>query len=150
MGNPEMNESAKLLPEIKKRWLVALRSGLFKQTRNKLQSTYTDAYCCLGVLCELAVADGAIEKERTPANEYEGIDVKFDGQVGLPTIKVYTWATGLDVEMKADWAWAPAVPAPKGKLHMSLNPEGTVSLAQLNDEGRLTFEEIADLIERHL
>lgn len=34
-----------------KRWVAALRSGEFKQTRNRLH--YGDGYCCLGVACEL-------------------------------------------------------------------------------------------------
>ena len=45
-------------PGIRARWVAALRSGEYEQARKVLRSG--DAYCCLGVLCELAVADGVI------------------------------------------------------------------------------------------
>ena len=38
-------------PEIKAKWVAALRSGEYKQAQGQLR---TDAgFCCLGVLCEL-------------------------------------------------------------------------------------------------
>lgn len=41
----------KMKPEVKKRWLEALRSGRFRQTRvGYLQ--HKTAFCCLGVLCK--------------------------------------------------------------------------------------------------
>ena len=36
-------------PETKQKWLDALRSGKYKQTRDCLKNN--DGYCCLGVLC---------------------------------------------------------------------------------------------------
>lgn len=39
----------------KKRWVAALRSGQYKQTRKKL--TNGTAFCCLGVLCNLEALD---------------------------------------------------------------------------------------------
>lgn len=44
---------------IAKKWTKALRSGKYEQTNGKLQDHY--GYCCLGVLCELAVKEGVIE-----------------------------------------------------------------------------------------
>lgn len=44
-------------PEIKKKWLKALRSGEYKQGRNLLRSN-TDHYCCLGVLCDILNPNG--------------------------------------------------------------------------------------------
>ena len=44
-----------MVPEIKKRLIVALRSGDYKQTRGALCED--GGYCCLGVLCELAMID---------------------------------------------------------------------------------------------
>lgn len=38
-------------PEIKTKWIAALRSGEFKQGQGKLRTG--DTFCCLGVLCEL-------------------------------------------------------------------------------------------------
>jgi len=53
--------------EIQARWFEALLSGDYPQTRGTLHrihaSPINDAgFCCLGVLCELAVADGKLER----------------------------------------------------------------------------------------
>lgn len=40
--------------EIKKLWVAALRSGKYKQGVGSLLNR-VDEYCCLGVLCDLAV-----------------------------------------------------------------------------------------------
>jgi hypothetical protein len=49
----------KMNPEIKAEWLRALRSGEFRQARDKLRDK-GGAFCCLGVLCKLyANADGS-------------------------------------------------------------------------------------------
>ncbi|MGA0595643.1 hypothetical protein [Enterovirga sp. CN4-39] len=42
----------KLDPELKARWVAALRSGEFKQTTGTLKDS--KGYCCLGVLCHVA------------------------------------------------------------------------------------------------
>lgn len=39
-------------PEIKQRWVEALRSGRYQQGQNVLRTT-ENAFCCLGVLCDL-------------------------------------------------------------------------------------------------
>lgn len=50
--------------DIAKRWIAALRSGKYKQTVEQLQKsthgyeTEDCGFCCLGVLCDLAVDDG--------------------------------------------------------------------------------------------
>lgn len=38
-------------PHIKAKWLAALRSGDYAQTRNALRDR--SGYCCLGVLCDV-------------------------------------------------------------------------------------------------
>ena len=38
--------------EIKQKWIEALRSGKYKQTRGKLKGR-NGAFCCLGVLCDI-------------------------------------------------------------------------------------------------
>lgn len=45
----------KMNPELKARWLDALRSGKFKQTRSALADN--GGHCCLGVLCEIAASE---------------------------------------------------------------------------------------------
>lgn len=114
-------------PLVKKKWVEALRSGEFEQTKGNLCDS--TGYCCLGVLSELAVREGKADKWKAD----DGDDVFFFGKkrgdaddTFLPR-SVMRWA-GLDSD-------SPAV-------------EGD-SLAVLNDNGK-TFEEIADLIEKHL
>ena len=40
-------------PDLKAKWVAALRSGDYKQGQHYLK-TPDDTYCCLGVLCEIA------------------------------------------------------------------------------------------------
>lgn len=42
-------------PEIKAKWLTALRSGQYEQTTKALHRK-ADGYCCLGVLCDVVDA----------------------------------------------------------------------------------------------
>jgi hypothetical protein len=42
-------------PELKQRWLDALRSGKYKQGKGALR-TGKDHFCCLGVLCDISGA----------------------------------------------------------------------------------------------
>lgn len=42
--------------DIKRRWLKALRSGEYKQSRTYLKSE--NGFCCLGVLCDILQKDG--------------------------------------------------------------------------------------------
>lgn len=64
--------------ELKKKWLEALRSGNYSQTRSNLflgtaEDGIPPGYCCLGVLCAVAevprTLDGKFKK-----NDYEIID----------------------------------------------------------------------------
>jgi len=41
----------KMNPEVKEKWVKALRSGEYKQGREYLRKD--DKYCCLGVLCDI-------------------------------------------------------------------------------------------------
>lgn len=45
-----------MTPELKAKWIAALRSGEYKQTTGRLVRVERDGYkhCCLGVLCEVA------------------------------------------------------------------------------------------------
>lgn len=46
----------------KTKWLKALRSGNFKQTKEVLHSVAQDSFCCLGVLCQIAKIKSTIGK----------------------------------------------------------------------------------------
>lgn len=119
-----MSTEAKMNPEIKSKWVTALRSGEYKQGRGMLHDTEVDAYCCLGVLCDLAAESGVpVKREVSGYRRFE----LFDGLDAVLPPSVKHWA-GLDRH-------SPRV--------------GHISLAARNDGGS-TFSEIADLIEEHL
>lgn len=43
-------------PDVKVKWIAALRSGDYKQTHGALRDE--NGYCCLGVLCDVAAKEG--------------------------------------------------------------------------------------------
>ena len=72
-------------PELKQKWLEALRSGRYKQGILQLRSS-DDRYCCLGVLCDLV--------DRT-AWVACGSGFVFNGAMCMPSIEELT-NIGLD------------------------------------------------------
>lgn len=40
-------------PELKKKWVEALRSGDYEQGETRLYTGSTNQFCCLGVLCKV-------------------------------------------------------------------------------------------------
>jgi hypothetical protein len=109
-------------PEIRKLWTDALRSGRYSQTTQVLRNRY--GFCCLGVLCDLAVAAGVISPpyiDELGIREY-GREHKYEE---LP-IEVQEWA-GLT----------------SGDPVLIENQTCTTA----NDRLRLSFNEIADLID---
>jgi hypothetical protein len=118
---------------VKALWIDALRSGEYKQGAAYLRKK-DDTYCCLGVLCDLAVKDGvAVEW----SGEWTGVAyVARDNASGrrpttaLPPV-VSEWA-GL-----TKWG------------DDALEPREALDLTGLNDNG-MPFGEIADVIERNL
>ena len=63
--------------DVKKLWVDALRSGDYKQGKRWLRDN--DKFCCLGVLCELAVEMGVCGKD-------------YDGSVSLLPTSVSKWS----------------------------------------------------------
>lgn len=127
-------------PEIKKQWNAALTSGEYEQGKQRLR-TDDDKYCCLGVLCNLAVKAGVAKWERrTPTDYSTGISgwhcVSIDGTASNATTLPYfvqEWA-GLEDEN-------PIVSAGVGALQESL--------AELNDQG-IPFDAISELVKEQL
>ncbi len=116
MNSPKMNV------EVKAKWLEALRSGKYKQGRLYLKTD--DAFCCLGILCDIYGKDGW-----TPDFDKNNVGIYLGKKHNLP-VAVIDWS-GLNS------------PNP----HISDNE--FPSLAELNDNGG-TFETIADIIEKQL
>lgn len=126
----------KLKPEIKTKWLEALRSGDYEQGRSQLRTG--DNFCCLGVLTDICIqeSDGDIEwrsPDTTPS--YDGIS----WQGGFLSSDVTAWAfnsTGQDHEEN-----------PRMVVYDDVR-----TLTSLNDDldDEYDFKKIADLIEEQL
>lgn len=114
-------------PDIKAQWVAALRSGEYKQGQRAL--SHSGRYCCLGVLCELAVKAGAIER----VTRTDGTYLYGSGENG--------WLLPSEV---VDWAGVGSGnPRANGHELFAYN-DGVAGVR------RHTFTEIADLIEEHL
>lgn len=130
-------------PDVKAKWVARLRDPSVKQGRGALR-TDRDEFCCLGVLCELAVEAGVITAPALVKHECSNPDCpergssKYayggTGEISYLPESVQRWS-GLDQR-------APGVLSPdeSGPYH---------SLAYMNDHGR-SFTEIADIIEHRL
>lgn len=110
--------------EARKAWVEALRSGEYKQGKAFLN--VGERYCCLGVACRLAIADGvavAVEERG------EGHPVLYGEESGWVPDAVREWL-GLSTDT-GDYT------ARNGR---------ETSLANRNDSGA-PFKRIADIIE---
>jgi len=108
-------------PEIKAKWVAALRSGEYVQGRGALRRD-DNTYCCLGVLCDLHAKETGEPWERPPGDAYN---------------------------YHAKGAYLPPLVVEWAGLYNSLGPsfEG-VGVVDMNDGGD-SFEKIADFIEQH-
>ena len=113
-------------PEIKTAWVDALRSGEYTQGRRALQ--VNGEFCCLGVLCDLAVKAGA-----NVHVAYEENFVTYDSCKGMPPLSVRAWA-GISTD--------------DGDI-VDDGDEVFGLLADRNDRGD-TFALIAEIIEERL
>lgn len=131
-------------PEIKAKWVAALRSGQFKQGKHVLHNTDDNSFCCLGVLCEInglkkspttAVINSETgEKVNCSSYEYESVEYQFATTNERVLPRAALVKLGLEDHEKFQ------------------NPniaEYEKSLAELNDSGH-SFEQIADIIEKYL
>ena len=130
-------------PKIKAQWLAALRSGEYQQGKGALRRTIQgeEKFCCLGVLCELAV-----KAEVTPAPVVDSHQPTLaawqyeNGNWGSLPPSVRDWAGLLSVD--------PSVIVTSGSANHPVRHEQ--NLSECNDDLRLTFAQIADVIEAQL
>jgi hypothetical protein len=142
-------------PEVKAKWVAALRSGQYTQgtcflKRDVIVMGTTDQvtkFCCLGVLCDIAAQSGVNVTWKNFLQS--GFDTWFASSTEiqhdihseqLPAC-VQAWA-GLDSN-------DPVVTARTFGSQRAMNTRRT-RLSELNDHERFTFYEIADLIEEQL
>lgn len=142
-------------PEIKAKWLEDLRSGNFRKGTNKLHKIRKDAdgnevheFCCLGVLCEQAVAAGIVERRKVDGfpRTYRYFDPNrpTDASEVYPPAIVQEWAGLTSDNPKVDLD--PEVEKDVEIRRQEESPR--VSLATLNDDYFDTFEPIASKIEQ--
>lgn len=114
-------------------WVNALRSGEYEQTTGGLKRE--DAYCCLGVACELSKLD-----QFNVYGEYLG----YGGTLPVQVVD-YLGVPGTNPVVPREIAKQYA-PDASNSLERSEGQERFISLASLNDYGA-TFLQIADIIE---
>lgn len=129
-----------------KKWLAALRSGEFEQTVGCLQDS--DGHCCLGVACDiLATADELNIDEDNDRLHGEDLDSQpsvqkalglRDGS-GYPTNEVKGQSSTHRQALKY-------IDSEFGVVHDGF--VGNLCLTRLNDSTGLTFNQIADLVEK--
>ncbi len=123
-----------MYPEIKTKWLEALRSGNYKQGQNYLHKANEGEepkFCCLGVLCDIASKQGIgkwTSFQGTSHIQAFSTSEQSDKLSTYPPYGVTVWA-GLSA----------ADPMVEGN-----------SLATYNDGLGYDFSMIADLIEKNL
>jgi hypothetical protein len=113
----------KLKPEVKEKWLAALRSGEYNQGRRQLR-TSDGNYCCIGVLCDISGLGEWVDDAGYGSN--------------------YKTEDGLS------WATAPAVVRAWATRDGEDSDSVWDDLVGLNDLSSLSFEEIAMYIEEDL
>lgn len=121
---------SKMNADIKTKWLEALRSGNYHQSRSALRRDWAvgkpSGFCCLGVLCAIGEDMGAVESADDGgfrrAYKLKGADEVPYGM--MPTEGIKNWA-GLTQVMMDD-------------------------LADMNDSQGKNFAQIANFIEEHL
>ena len=105
-------------------WLAALRSGKYKQGRMYLRDN-NDNYCCLGIACEVAGVESEIK------------------QVSYDTLQAHFYqssAMSLDKNIQRYYGLRSGIGDP-------VNRNKLITLSDLNDLKKLTFSQIADIIE---
>lgn len=135
-----MAEKIPMLPleerqSLVKRWIAALRSGNYKQGRQRLKRRDygDDCYCCLGVLVE--VAGGKFADQPTdPDDDFAPYHGKYKDEVCSAALP-----TKLAAELGIDPFGDPLKVSGETEWHKK-------SLSFRNDNGA-TFEDIADTLE---
>lgn len=129
-------------------WITALRSGDFKQTFGMLGNER--GHCCLGVYCEInpnvirQIEYNYGEEEwgyTTKGEDYMTYLLPSMGvleSLNLPEEYLYAQGTGVNVLVNRH----------EGEVDESFNrTNGRVVVSLLNDNYRLTFDQIADRLE---
>jgi uncharacterized protein YeaC (DUF1315 family) len=134
-----MTLKTKMNPEIKQKWVDALRSGKYDQGSEKLRSY--QGYCCLGVLCDLYAQEQNVEWEFRGVDEDDRQVLEywyFDGEGEFLPKSVREWA-GLSIS------------SPQVRVDVTEDDDEddwfyNDDIANLNDTG-YTFNDLAKMIQ---
>lgn len=135
--------------QIKARWLEKLRSGDYKQTPGQLgfvDDIGQESYCCLGVLCEIAVEDGIVTRQVDRGGSIYYSDTNpteaSEAQMHVLTEGVVEWS-GVDSSN-------PELDTIGFNVEVDDEERTYASLSELNDYAGYNFSAIADFIEAKL
>lgn len=130
-------------PDIKQRWVEALRSGEYQKDTGRLRTN--EGYCCLGVLTDL------YSKEVDPIWETDNNIDYFAGSTGSERERY--------VLPKCVAQWAGLYTSPTVPTHYlsedikAVWSSNYIGITEVNDRDNgeaVTFNDIADLIEKAL
>ena len=113
-------------PEIKKRWIEALNSDEYKQTKMCLKDS--TGFCCLGVLTDLYIKEHSQEWKVIDMRDY----YSFSGRSKTLPNCVGEWS-GLETD----------------DPNFLKSSNERVYLSQLNDDEGYSFKQIAQVIEKN-
>ena len=137
--------------DIKDEWVRRLRSGDYEQGQGYLR--FGDKYCCLGVLCDMAVEAGVIVEtysslEKVSSFGRDGADLqtqmlpisvaKWSGLMGTPAVT----QEGTEIRIHADLPYDIPREDPENGWILTEKQD----LMELNDD-EISFKEIATVIE---
>lgn len=127
---------------VKKKWVEALRSGMYNQDKRALRTE--DGFCCLGVLCDVLSGEVGAKWKHT-SSDLE--DMEFHAAASNHPV---TESLPRPVQARAELDERnPQVPVPENASDEHFRDKSTTTLAELNDQG-YSFEKIADIIEEEL
>jgi len=127
-------------PEIKAKWLGALRSGKYEQVKGGLKKD--NCFCCLGVLTDIWAKENNTEWVKKNVNSIGKIFQETYSYITIPGSSLVV--DDILPDPVAEWAGL-------GISDPEITYDNTVSyITHLNDEVGLTFKQIADLIEEQL
>src|SRR4051812_25076359 len=115
-------------PEMKTKWLEALRSGKYKQASSRLRrkNEFGGSYCCLGVLCDISGA-GTWDESKTDLTAYVLLS-----QPAYYSSSYTRSITDLPRILRDQ---------------LGISADSEIKLIHLNDEEKADFAAIADWIE---
>jgi hypothetical protein len=122
-----MNENAEQKDRLRL-WVEALRSGNYAQTMHKLRDD--DGFCCLGVMCDVFMRETGQGKWEDTAYRLV-FELDSVAKESLPQAQVLEWFGFFEAYTE--------LPTDAGLCN--------IEFVTLNDDLKLSFGQIADLIE---